>query len=47
MTASPEPSIVGWLNAQSASDLYLTTISLAEMQVGLQIVADPPSRKGR
>jgi predicted nucleic acid-binding protein len=45
MTAPPEPSIVLWLNTQSAADLYLTTITLAEIHFGLHAMPDGRRRR--
>ncbi len=36
MTAPPAASVLAWLNAQHAADLYLTSISVAEICFGLQ-----------
>lgn len=43
MKASPAREVVDWLNAQNPTDLYLTTITLAEVSYGLQIL--PPGRR--
>jgi predicted nucleic acid-binding protein len=43
MKASPAQEVVDWLNAQDSAVLYLTTITLAEVGYGLQIL--PPGRR--
>lgn len=36
MTAPPAAQVLAWLNGQNAADLYLTSISIAEICFGLQ-----------
>ncbi len=36
MRSSPEPSVLGWLDAQAAESLYLSTVSLAELLLGIE-----------
>ncbi|NEX23780.1 type II toxin-antitoxin system VapC family toxin [Thiorhodococcus mannitoliphagus] len=43
MTAPPAASVRAWLNAQNTTDLYLTSISIAEICFGLQ--AMPQGRR--
>ena len=38
MTATPAASVLHWLNAQSASSLFLSSITLAEIGYGLQLL---------
>jgi predicted nucleic acid-binding protein len=45
MTTPTDASVVAWLNAQSAADLWLTTISLAGVHFGLE--AMPEGRRRR
>jgi predicted nucleic acid-binding protein len=40
LRASPEPSVVEWLDAQDVETLFLTTISLAELRYGVAILAE-------
>ena len=36
MTSPPASSVLGWLNKQTTSSLYLTTITIAEVGFGLR-----------
>ncbi len=38
MGTPPAPSVLQWLNAQEAVTLYITSVSVAEIQLGLQIM---------
>lgn len=38
MRASPAPAVVSWLNDQDSATLFLTTITLAEIGYGLEIL---------
>jgi len=38
MKASPAPTVVSWLNDQDAAALFLTTITIAEIGYGLEIL---------
>jgi toxin FitB len=40
----PEATVINWLNAQEPQTLYLTTINLAEMLAGIEIM---PARRKR
>lgn len=40
MGTPPTPSVKAWLNAQQPSDLYLTTITIAEIHFGLAVLAE-------
>ena len=44
LKAAPEPAVPAWLDAQSSATLYLTSITLAELQAG---VAALPAGKRR
>ena len=45
MRVTPEPAVVAWLNAQDASLLFLTAVTLGEIRSGLRIL--PPGRRRR
>jgi predicted nucleic acid-binding protein len=38
MRATPAPSVVGWLNEQSADSVYLTSITTAEIWHGVELL---------
>lgn len=38
MKPSPDPSVVSWLNDQEAAALFLTTVTIAEIGYGLEIL---------
>lgn len=38
MKASPAPEVVSWLNGQESSALFLTTITLGEIEYGLRVM---------
>lgn len=44
LKAAPEPAVLAWLDAQASATLYLTSITLAELQAG---VAALPAGKRR
>ncbi|MBV8802318.1 MAG: type II toxin-antitoxin system VapC family toxin [Gammaproteobacteria bacterium] len=43
MKSSPSIKMIDWLNKQDATQLYITTITIAEISYGLNAL--PPSRK--
>jgi predicted nucleic acid-binding protein len=45
MVSPPAQSVLEWLNAQDAADLYLTTISIAEISFGLHVMPDGHRRR--
>lgn len=45
MTSPPAAPVLTWLNAQNARFLYLTTISIAEISYGLQVLPDGKRRR--
>lgn len=45
MTSPPAETILKWLNAQDAVNLYLTTISIAEIGFGLRVMPDGRRRR--
>ncbi len=45
MVSPPAEPVLAWLNAQDASNLYLTTISIAEISFGLRVMPDGRSRR--
>ena len=42
---APEPRVVAWLAAQDGAQVYLTTISEAELRYGVAILADGKRRE--
>ena len=40
MRVAPAPDVLKWLNDSDASDLYLSTITIAEISYGLQILPE-------
>ncbi|NEV64399.1 PIN domain-containing protein [Thiorhodococcus minor] len=44
MKVSPSESVVNWLNAQESSALYLSTITIGEIEYGLRIL--PVGKRG-
>ena len=38
MTSPPTDSVLAWLNAQDTASLYLTTITIAEINFGLEVM---------
>jgi hypothetical protein len=45
MRPSPEPSVIDWLNRQETAALYLSTITLAEIGYGLQVMPGGKRRR--
>jgi hypothetical protein len=45
MRASPDPSVAAWLARQDANDLFMTSISAAEILLGIAIL--PEGRRKR
>jgi len=45
MTSPPAPSVRAWLNNQATGGLYLTTISIAEIQFGLLALPEGNRRR--
>ncbi|MGB7565464.1 MAG: type II toxin-antitoxin system VapC family toxin [Prochlorococcaceae cyanobacterium] len=46
MRPSPDPGVIGWLNAVDAGDLYLSRISIAEIIFGLELLPPGQRRQG-
>lgn len=44
MLREPEPAVVEWLNRQPPSSIWMTSITLFEIQFGLQIMASGKRR---
>lgn len=40
MRAAPEPRVIDWLDAQIAETLYLSTVSLGELLLGIAVLPD-------
>lgn len=45
MRSKPDPNVLAWLDAQAAESLYLTTVSLAELLLGLASLPTGKRRK--
>ncbi len=45
MTVAPSQTVIGWLNRQDSSALYLSAISIAEVSYGLQVLPDGKRRR--
>ena len=45
MTSQPDDSVLQWMNNQLANQLYLTTITIAEITYGLGIMPDGKRQK--
>ena len=45
MRVAPEPAVLHWLNASDASELYLATITIAEISYGLQMLPEGQRRQ--
>jgi toxin FitB len=45
MVSPPAQSVLEWLNAQDAVNLYLTTVSIAEISFGLRVMPDGQRRR--
>jgi len=46
MKLGRDPAVVAWLDRQLAETLYLTTISLAELSIGIEILAAGKRKDG-
>ena len=44
MRPQPSPEVLSWLNAQDSSQLFITTVTLAEVGYGLRILPDGQRR---
>jgi predicted nucleic acid-binding protein len=40
MRRLPAPRVIDWLNAQAAETIYLSTVSLAELLLGIAVLPD-------
>ncbi|MEE8059113.1 MAG: type II toxin-antitoxin system VapC family toxin [Pseudomonadales bacterium] len=45
MTSPPASQVLGWLNAQDVTSLYLTTITIAEIGYGLRAMPEGKRRR--
>ena len=45
MLAEPDPHVISWLNAQASESLFLSTISVAELRIGVQLLSDGHRRE--
>lgn len=45
MTSPPQPPVLAWLNAQDVGSLYLTSISISEIDFGLRVLPDGKRRR--
>jgi toxin FitB len=46
MKPEPDAIVLGWLDAQTAESLYITSISVAELLAGIGVLPDGPSKDG-
>ena len=46
MRPSPHPGVIAWLNAVDAGELYISTISIAEIIFGLELLPPGQRRQG-
>jgi toxin FitB len=46
MKPEPDAIVLGWLDAQAAESLYITSISVAELLAGIGVLPDGPSKDG-
>jgi toxin FitB len=46
MRVNPNKSVMNWLDAQVAESLFVTTISLAELFVGIEMLPDGKRKSG-
>ncbi|MBZ0095004.1 MAG: type II toxin-antitoxin system VapC family toxin [Sulfuricella sp.] len=44
MRPQPSPAVLSWLNAQDGNQLFITTVTLAEIGYGLRILPDGQRR---
>jgi predicted nucleic acid-binding protein len=44
--ARPDPQVVAFVAAQSTSSLYVSTVTLAEIRFGIELISDPERRAG-
>ena len=44
MKAEPSTAVVDWLNDQDSSALYVSTVTIGEIEYGLRILADGKRR---
>lgn len=44
MRPSPNPTVIGWLNDVDSAELYLTTVSIAEISYGLEALPEGSRR---
>ena len=40
MLAEPDPHVINWMDSQATESLFLSTISVAELRVGVQLLPD-------
>jgi toxin FitB len=40
MRPTPDPAVIAWLDAQAAESLYLSSVSLAELLLGIAVLPD-------
>lgn len=46
MKPEPDAIVLGWLDAQAAESLYITSISVAELLAGIGVLPNGPSKDG-
>jgi predicted nucleic acid-binding protein len=45
MRPAPDPRVIAWLNAADAADLYVSTISIAEIVFGIELLPSGQRRQ--
>jgi len=40
MRAAPDPAVIAWLDAQAAESLYLSSVSMAELLLGIAVLPE-------
>lgn len=46
MRAAPSPAVLAWLNEQDAATLFVSTVTIAEIEYGLRVLPDGKRRSG-
>ena len=46
MRSAPSPTVLAWLNDQDASALFVSTVTIAEIEYGLRMLPDGRRRRG-
>ena len=46
MRATPSPAVLAWLNGQDAATLFVSIVTVAEIEFGLRVLPDDNRRSG-